>query len=115
MIFKSINPHNGKEVGQYESLTESQLSAKLDKSTEAFAKWRNVPLEERCKLMKKAGEVLRENVDEYAKMISMEMGKPIKEGKAEVNKCALVCDYYADNAPAFLANEIIETDAQKSF
>ena len=115
MEFKSINPFNGQVVGQYTSLTQKELEERLIKSQKAFASWRMVPLAERCSLLKKAGQVLRDNVEEYARMISLEMGKPIKESRSEVNKCAWVCDYYADNAPAFLADEVISTDADKSF
>lgn len=115
MIFKSINPYNGEEVGTYESLTSDQLNDKLNLADSAFAKWREVPIEERKVLMKKAGQILRSEASEYAKMISLEMGKPITEAKGEVEKCAWVCDYYADNAADFLAEEIIETEAQKSF
>ncbi|RMA58987.1 NAD-dependent succinate-semialdehyde dehydrogenase [Ulvibacter antarcticus] len=115
MKFKSTNPYNGQTVGHYTGLTEKELSDKLAKSQEAFESWRKVSLSERCDLLKKAGQVLRDNVEEYAKMITLEMGKPIKESRAEVNKCALVCDYYADNAEAFLKNETISTEAFKSF
>tara|TARA_R110001592_G_scaffold75225_1_gene227854 strand:- start:20517 stop:21872 length:1356 start_codon:yes stop_codon:yes gene_type:complete len=115
MHFKSINPYNGKEVGAYQSLSESQLNDKLELAQETFPLWRAVPLEERSRLIKKAGTILREGVEEYAKMISLEMGKPINEARAEVNKCAWVCDYYGENAAKFLAEEVIETEAQKSY
>jgi succinate-semialdehyde dehydrogenase/glutarate-semialdehyde dehydrogenase len=115
MEFKSINPYNNELVGQYTAQTEAETTAMLNKSAEAFAKWRKVPLEERAKLMYSAGQVLRDNVEEYAEMITLEMGKPINESRGEVKKCALVCDYYAENAATFLADEIIETDASKSF
>ncbi len=115
MEFKSINPYNGQEVGKYTAFTEMELADKLTKSQDAFESWRKVPLSERCRLLKKAGQVLRDNVEEYAQMITLEMGKPIKESRSEVNKCAWVCDYYAENAEAFLANETITTDAAKSF
>lgn len=115
MIFKSINPYNNETVETYESISEEKLSEKLDLSQSAFNKWRTTPLSERKALMIKAGQVLRDHVEEYALMISLEMGKPIGESKAEINKCAWVCDYYANNAEEFLSNEIIETDAQKSF
>jgi succinate-semialdehyde dehydrogenase/glutarate-semialdehyde dehydrogenase len=114
MEFKTINPYNGKTVGQYVEHTETEISSMLNKSDLAFKKWRTIPLKERCKLLAKAGQVLRDNVEEYATMITLEMGKPIKESRGEVNKCARVCDYYAENAEAFLADEIIETDAQLS-
>ncbi|WP_366184732.1 NAD-dependent succinate-semialdehyde dehydrogenase [Flavobacterium ovatum] len=115
MKFKSINPYNNKEVGQYTVLTKTELNYKLDKSLSAFTSWRKVPISERCQLIKRAGQVLRDNIEEYAQMITMEMGKPIVESRSEISKCAWVCDYYGDNADAFLANEIRDSDASKSF
>lgn len=115
MIFNSINPYNNQTVGTYEGISDQVLTQKLDNSNAAFQSWKKVSIAERAKLMHKAGEVLRDNVEEYARMITLEMGKPISEARGEINKCAWVCDYYADNAEAFLADEIIATDAQKSF
>ena len=115
MEFKSINPYNNQEVATYHGISDDELKAKLDKAGEAFKSWRKRPISERVALIAKAADVLRENVNEYAKMISLEMGKPITEAKGEVKKCAWVCDYYAENAEAFLADEEIETDAQRSF
>ncbi len=114
MEFKSINPFNGNVVGQYKALTNDELDEKLNRSNIAFESWKNTSISERCSLLKKAGAVLRDNVEEYAKMITLEMGKPISESRAEVKKCAWVCDYYAENAEAFLANEDIPSDASKS-
>ena len=115
MEFKSINPFDGKELRTYSALSSVELDNKLNLSQTAFDSWKKVPLETRCKMMKKAGQILRDNVEEYAMMITMEMGKPITESRGEINKCAWVCDYYAENAAAFLADEVIKTDAQKSF
>ncbi len=115
MEFKSINPFNGKEVGSFEALTADELTQKLTLSTRAFGAWRNVSIEDRAALMVKAGELLRANREEYALMITLEMGKPITESRNEITKCAWVCDYYATHAASFLADEQIETDAQKSF
>ena len=84
MEFKSINPYNNKEVGTYVSLTKVELDEKLDRAHAAFLSWKKVPLEERVELMKKAGQVLRDNVDRYAEMITLEMGKPIKQSQAEM-------------------------------
>lgn len=115
MIFKSINPYNQEIVGKYTAETDEALLKKLENAEVAFKSWRRVPLKNRAEMMVKAGDILKQNVEEYAKMISLEMGKPISESRAEVIKCASVCDYYATNAEKFLADEIIETDAQKSF
>ena len=115
MEFKSINPYNGKLIGIYKEQTAAEVDLMIEKAQRAFHGWRKVPVAERARLMAKAGAVLRENVEEYAKMITQEMGKPISESRGEVNKCAWVCDYYAENAADFLAAEVIKTEAQKSF
>ena len=115
MEFNSINPYNGQRFGQYISHTESETYDMLQKAQDAFKSWREVPIAQRANLMTKAGQELRDNVEEYARMITLEMGKPITESQGEVNKCAWVCDYYAENASEFLADEVIPTDAQKSF
>lgn len=115
MLFKSINPVNGKEAGQYPAISSAELITRLDRSGTAFQDWRQVPLSERCHLMRNAGAVLRDNGEEYARMITLEMGKPITESRAEIAKCAWVCDYYADHASEFLVNEEIRTDATRSF
>ena len=115
MKFKSINPYNGKELKTYSEHTLAELNSTLIQSEKAFESWRNTPISKRCQLMAKAGSELRKNKNEYAEMMSLEMGKPITESRAEVEKCAWVCDYYAENAQAFLADEIIKTDASQSF
>lgn len=114
MEFKSINPFNGEVVGNYKAHTEGEINEILNNAQEIFASWRKRSIEDRAQLVVKAGEILRANVEEYARMISLEMGKPIVEAKAEVTKCAWVCDYYAERATQFLANEVIETDASLS-
>jgi succinate-semialdehyde dehydrogenase/glutarate-semialdehyde dehydrogenase len=115
MNFKSINPYNGEKIKEYKGLTNEALKQKLDANKSVFESWKAVPLAERCALLKKAGRVLRDNGETYAKMITSEMGKPIAESRSEVNKCAWVCDYYAEHAASFLSDEVIETDASMSF
>jgi len=115
MEFKSINPYNGQTVATYKAHTRAEVLAIIEKSNRAFQSWRQVAVEERARLMAKAGEVLRQNVEEYARMITLEMGKPMAESRAEINKCAWACDYYAENAQGFLADEVIATEARMSF
>jgi len=115
MQFKSINPHNGEVVGSYESLSQLQLTDKLNLSAQVFPTWRKVSISDRAALMMKAAFVLKNEADHFAEMISLEMGKPIKEARTEVLKCVWVCEYYAQNAADFLSSELIETDAQQSF
>lgn len=115
MEFKSINPHDGREIGSHRGHNESEVFAKIESAKTAFASWRTVPVDQRAALMAKAAHVLRDHVEDYSRMITLEMGKPISESRAEVNKCAWVCEYYADHAAAFLSDQVIATDAQKSY
>lgn len=115
MEFKSINPHNSEIVGTYTAHSETEVNLILKNAEDAFHSWRSVPIKTRASFIINAGQLLRDNVEEYARMITLEMGKPISESRAEINKCAWVCDFYAKNGEKFLADEIIETDAQKSF
>lgn len=115
MKFHSVNPYNGEKVGQYTAHTSDEIDNILNKSREAFTTWSRESVSRRTDLIKKAGQVLRDNLEEYAHMITSEMGKPIAESRAEVTKCAWVCDYYSENATAFLAMEEIKTDAKRSF
>ena len=115
MAFKSINPYTGKVVAEYPEHSEKEIDTILQKSRDSFESWRWVPIEERVKLLKNAAELLRNNVNEYARTITQEMGKPINESRGEINKCAWVCEFYAENAERFLADELIESDATESF
>ncbi|MBZ9630205.1 NAD-dependent succinate-semialdehyde dehydrogenase [Salegentibacter sp. LM13S] len=115
MEFYSTNPYNGEQVGKYTAQTAEETTKVLDLSGEAFKDWSKTLLSSRTELLKKAAQVLRDNVEEYAQMITQEMGKPISESRAEVNKCAWVCDYYTENAAEFLAPEEIKTDATHSY
>lgn len=115
MNFTTINPFDGKEIARYTEHSETEIESILQKSGTAFYSWRNTPIRDRAKLLIDASQVLRTNLEKYARTITLEMGKPISESRAEVKKCAWVCEYYAENAEKFLADEFIETDAQKSF
>ena len=113
--FKSINPYNGREIATYGEQTEKEVTRILEKSRDALVSWRKEAIGERGKLMRKAADLLRKNRDSYARTMTLEMGKPIGESRAEINKCAWVCEFYAENAARFLADEIIESDAAESF
>ncbi len=112
---KAINPATNELIKEYKEHTPSEVSQIIEKVRAEFLKWRDVSFADRVQLMHKAAETLRQNKDEYARIISLEMGKIIAESRAEVEKSAWVCDYYADNAEKFLADEIIQTDAGRSF
>ncbi len=114
MTFTSLNPANGEMLHEYPVWNTGELESTLGAVAAAAPAWQETSLEERCRLMHAAAKVLRQRRDELASLITLEMGKLKKEAQAEVEKCALVCDYYADNGPDFLADEIIESDAGRS-
>src|SRR3990170_425258 len=111
---KAINPATGKLVKEYKEHTDAEVKKIIEAAHDAFLSWRDVSFAERSRLARKAAEVLRGDMDKYAKLITVEMGKVIRESRAEVEKCAWVCEYYADNGGEFLADEMVETDAGKS-
>ncbi len=115
MTMQAINPATGEIIKSYPTMSRQEVHQTVDAVHEAFLKWRTVPFARRAALMKEAARILREKVDSYAELMSLEMGKPLKEGRAETNKCALVCDYYADNAETFLKPQPCPTEAADSF
>jgi succinate-semialdehyde dehydrogenase / glutarate-semialdehyde dehydrogenase len=112
---KSINPYTNKLICEFKEFTDTELDEILLQSDDAFRAWRKTSFEFRKNLMINAAHILREKSGEYAEAITSEMGKPISESKAEVEKCAWVCDYYAENAQRFLASEKVTTDADESY
>jgi succinate-semialdehyde dehydrogenase / glutarate-semialdehyde dehydrogenase len=115
MEFESINPFNDQVIGVFQPHTDHDISNIVKTSEKTFKKWKNESINFRSELMLKAADLLIENSEQYAELISLEMGKPITEAKAEINKCAWVCEFYAENSEEFLADEIIESDADESF
>ncbi|GBD87223.1 succinate-semialdehyde dehydrogenase [NADP(+)] 1 [bacterium BMS3Abin03] len=114
-MLKSINPFTEELIKEYSEMSSEEIGKILSGADDAFRQWQTVDFAERAALMKEASAVLRRRKDEFAKLMTEEMGKPIAQSVAEVKKCAWVCDYYAENAEKFLADELIETDAAKSF
>ena len=115
MTLKVINPYNNQLVKEYEEMTSEEVKNILEEVEEEFQKWKRTSFDHRKKLMHKAADILRQNKDKYAKIMAIEMGKPITQGRAEVEKCAWVCDYYAEEAIIQLQPETIVTEASKSY
>jgi succinate-semialdehyde dehydrogenase/glutarate-semialdehyde dehydrogenase len=111
---KTINPATNELIAEYNEHTSEETSGIIDSVQKEFLRWRETSFDHRSKLMKRAAAVLRENKEVYARTMTLEMGKIIAESRAEVEKCAWVCEYYAEDAERFLADEVIETDAGKS-
>src|SRR5919109_2069001 len=112
---ETINPSNGKIIASYDNMSSEEISQKVKKARTAFEKWRKLDISERTAFMRSLGRVMRKNKDEYAILTTEEMGKPIRQSIAEIEKCAWVCDYYADHAESFLRDELIPTEFRKSF
>lgn len=112
---KSINPADGKEIKNYPDMSIEEVNQIIIKTNDAFLDWRRTDFLTRSEKMKSAAKILLDKKDKYAEIMTLEMGKPVKQSIAEVEKCSWVCDYYADNAEKFLSNEEIKTDASKSY
>jgi succinate-semialdehyde dehydrogenase/glutarate-semialdehyde dehydrogenase len=115
MVIATVNPATGELVKSFVPLLASQIDEKLKLAAVAFRLYRHTPLAERAQNMMKAAEILEKEKNECARLMTLEMGKPIKAAVAEAVKCAIGCRYYAENAERFLADEIVETGAKRSF
>jgi len=111
----SFNPYTDSVIEEFEEYSESNLKQLLIQSGDAFEKWKRTKFGYRKSLLNKVSGLLMKNTKKYAESITAEMGKPIRESKAEVEKCAWVCDYYANNAGNFLRKETVITDATASY
>ena len=115
MAIESINPATGERLKTYEEMPRGEVEHILDKTHEAFLAWRWKSFEERGQRMRAAAQVLRNKAETYARLMAQEMGKPVRDGIAEAQKCAVGCEFYADNAERFLAREPVKTEARESF
>ena len=114
-MIKSINPATEEVIKSYKEMELAEIEKIISSADKAFNEWRRSSFSTRSQLMKKAAEVLRKNKEKHSRLMSEEMGKPIAQSGSEVEKCAWVCDYFAENAEEFLRDKIIESDASKSF
>ena len=115
MPIASINPFTGETVQVFPPLTEAEIETKLSLSAAAFAMYRTVSFRQRAQWMNRLAEILTRDRDALARMITLEMGKTLRTSLGEIDKCALVCRYYAEHAERYLADEVIETNATRSF
>lgn len=113
-MITSFNPTTGKEIRRYALHGHEEVDATLSAAVRAQQAWREVPVTERVKLLTEIARVLRAGKSEYAALITEEMGKPIVEAEAEIEKCAVTCDFYAEAAPRFLADEPVASNASES-
>jgi succinate-semialdehyde dehydrogenase/glutarate-semialdehyde dehydrogenase len=115
MAIATINPATGLLVKTFEPLSDSQLDEKLQRAADRFSSYRKVSFAERARLMLKAAAILENEKESFARMMTIEMGKTFRSAVDEALKCAWVCRYYAENAERYLADEIVETTASRSY
>jgi len=115
MPIASINPTTGEVIKNFDSLTDGELAAKIDRAEKAFSAHRFTSFAERSRKIMKVAQILEEQKNALARIMTLEMGKPIRAAVDEVVKCAWVCRFYAENAEKFLADEAVESSATKSY
>lgn len=113
-MLTSINPATGKEIASFKLHTDEYVDAALTAAADAQRAWREVPITERVGLLTRMATALRTGKSTYAEMITREMGKPIAESEAEIEKCAYNCDFYAEHAVRYLADESLASNATES-
>ncbi len=115
MAIASVNPANGKVLKTFEALSDPQVDAKIGRAAGVFASFQRLPFTQRGRWMMNAAEILENEKEELGRLMTMEMGKPLRSAIEEAVKCAWACRYYAENAERFLADEVVETAATKSY
>ena len=111
----TVNPATGEPLAEYATFSDAEVDAALDRAAQAQQEWAQRPIAERAVVLRRVAELLREEIDDLALLVTREMGKPLVEAHAEVEKCATTCDFYAGNAAAFLADEPVDTSADRSW
>ncbi|MDQ4012543.1 MAG: aldehyde dehydrogenase family protein, partial [Thermoproteota archaeon] len=114
-IIETVNPATGKPIAKYHNMSFDEINHRVKNARTALKSWKSLDIAERCSLARKLGRIMRKNKDEYSRTITEEMGKPIRQAIAEVEKCAWLCDYYSETAESFLRDELIPTEFRKSF
>ena len=115
MAIASINPATGELLRSFEPLSDSAIEAKIQTAANTFPTFRKLPFADRARMMNKAADILEAEKDALGKLMTIEMGKTLASAVAEAAKCATACRYYAENAERFLADEVVETSASRSY
>ena len=115
MAISTINPATGELLKTFEPLKDTEIATKVDLAQQTFDKYRHTSFQERSQLLQSCADILEQDAEKFAKLMTMEMGKTYKSAIAEAKKCALVCRYYAEHGAEFLADVPAKTDASQSF
>jgi succinate-semialdehyde dehydrogenase/glutarate-semialdehyde dehydrogenase len=115
MGFVSVDPTTGQVLKNYKLMPADTVAGIVAQSQAAFLKWRDTSFEDRSACLRRVADSLRQRATEHAEIMAREMGKPLREGRAEIEKCALGCEYYAEHAPRMLQPEPAATAASRSY
>src|ERR1051326_8171048 len=115
MAIATINPATGERLCQYPALTDREIDDKLDVAHRAARSWRETPIDERAGALRRAGELLEQRAIEYGRLMTLEMGKPVRAAIDEAKKCATACYFYADHAVAYLADEKVDIKNERGY
>jgi succinate-semialdehyde dehydrogenase / glutarate-semialdehyde dehydrogenase len=115
MKIQSVNPYTEEVMKEFDLMTQDEVDVEIGKSRRAFSLWRELSISERTAHIRRLGDHLRAEKRRYAELMTMEMGKPIRESVSEIEKCAWLCDYCAENGESFLKTEDIATEAARSY
>jgi succinate-semialdehyde dehydrogenase / glutarate-semialdehyde dehydrogenase len=115
MIFQSIYPYTGEVIAAYPVMTDAEVNKLINRAEDGYATWKQFSYNQRAAVIVKVAEILKRDRDQLATLITQEMGKVIAEAKAEVEKCAYVCEYYAQHAAGFLQDEPLQAGYSQSF
>lgn len=115
MALETVNPATGELVKSFNEMTKKEIDDIINYAHQQFAEWKNTSFKDRSRLMLNAAKILKQRKEELGKTLTLEMGKPIKQAISEIEKCAWVCEYYAENGEKILMKEIVETDASESY
>jgi succinate-semialdehyde dehydrogenase/glutarate-semialdehyde dehydrogenase len=115
MRYVAIDPHSGEQIRSFPVLEPAEVRAALDRSARAFEAWSSATFTQRAAVLRRAATLLRANATEHARLMAEEMGKPVAAGRAEAEKCAWACDWYAEHADRLLADEPAATEAARSY
>src|SRR5690242_9695958 len=115
MAIATVSPATGQVLKSFDALTDAQIEARLQRASDTFVSYRKTPFAERAQKMLKAAETLENDKEKFARLMTTEMGKTLRSAVDEAAKCATACRYYAENAERFLADEVVETSASKSY
>ena len=112
-MLRSVDPATGKTIREYEEADAGKIASALELADRAWVAWRDRPFVERGAVLRVAAGLLRDRADEHADLMAAEMGKPLAQGRSEIEKCAWVCEWFAENGERLLAREEVKTDASR--